>query len=352
MRGLLIRARTLVFIGNCTASIVVASIVLLLGDRVAEPVRWTFFVICVTMPFAGQRVVQTVTLLALRRFVWSQTMSALIPPVIAAAAILGFYFWRGEGIEAYQAAGIHSVTVVLLLGAGAWLVRKAAPPETWRAKPVYRTREWLRASLPLVLVAGMQQLLNRVSIILIGILAGTTSAGIFMIASGLAQFTSFGLVATNTVASPLFSELYTKGSKTEMQRVVTLASWASSITALGIGALLLVVGGPLLNLFGSEFAGGGTVLTIFVVSLIVDAWTGPNGAWLNMTGHQDRYGVILGVSAVANLVFSVPAIHYWGIEGAAVVTFFATMFKNTWVWFEVKRSLGLNASIFGALPWR
>jgi len=352
MRGLLIRARTLVFVANCTAAIAVAVTVMAMGDRLSESVRWTFLVICASMPFMGQRVVQNVALLGLRRFVWSQMTSAVVAPTISALAILAFYLWRGQGIAAYEAAGIHALASIVLLGAGAWLVRRAAPPETWLAKPLYRTREWLRVSLPLVLVAGMQQLLNRVSIILVGMFAGTTAAGVFMIASGLAQFTSFGLVATNTVAAPLFSELHTKGAKADMQRVVSLASWASTLSALGIALLLLGAGGLLLGLFGSEFTGGSTVLSILVVSLVVDAWTGPNGAWLNMSGNQDRYGVILGVSAAMNLLLSIPAIIYWGIEGAAVVTFVATSFKNAWVWIEVKRSLDLNASIFGSLPWR
>ena len=352
LRGLLIRARTLVFAGSTAAGVIVLSVVLLLGDRIDQPVRWTFLIVCASLPFAGQRVVQTVSLLALRRVTWSQTMGGLVPPLAAAVAMFALYLWRGEGIEAYEAAGIQFGITILLLAIGAWLVHKAAPKETWSAKPVYRTREWLRVSLPLLLVASMRQVLNRTSVILIGVLTGTTEAGIYAIVVNLARFTSFGLQATNTVASPLISELHTTESKRDMQRVFSLSAWSATVTSVAIGVALFVLQGPLLRLFGEEFRVGAMTLAILVAGRIIDAWTGPNGSLLNMTGHQDKNALILGACAVFNLVASIPAIHYWGIEGAAVVTGLAMVLKNAWTWIEVKRSIGLNASIFGALPWR
>src|SRR5690606_29538809 len=123
----------------------------------------------------------------------------------------------------------------------------------------------------------------------------------------------------------------------------SVACWAATLASGAIAIAVLVIREPLLGLFGGEFAEGATVMTILIAGRAVDAWTGPNGSLLNMTGHQDSYAVILGVVAALNAVVMYPAVLFWGIEGAGVVTGFSLALKNVLVWGVVKRRMGMNA---------
>lgn len=352
LAGVLRRSREIALVASVAMGMGVLLAVLAFHDQMSRSLAFTFAVAGVGLPLTTLQALQVANLVALKRFAPSQVLQGLAPPILLGVAAGALWLIRGETIRSYEAYVMFVLAAGVLLLAGQYFIRGALPRSPRTAQREYRTREWLRVSLPMLLVDGIRELMNRSDIILIGLLLGTTEAGIYVIALNLARFTSFGLRAATTASLPLIAELHALGRRDELQRVFAAACWTATLSSAAIAAALVLLGGPLLGLFGPEFQAGATVMGILIVGRVADAMSGPNGSLLNMTGHQDGYAVILGVTAVANVALSYPAILAWGIEGAAVVTGASLVMKNVAVWVVVRRAMGLNASIFGPLPMR
>ncbi|MEM9293437.1 MAG: lipopolysaccharide biosynthesis protein [Acidobacteriota bacterium] len=247
----------------------------------------------------------------------------------------------------WWAMALYLLATVVALGYGTWALRRGLrrelPPKA-RAEPRrYLTRRWLRVSTPLLLVAGMRQLLNQTDVLLVGAVLGRPEAGLYFIAAKLSQLVSFGLNAANSIAAPLISETHTADQRQELQRVVTLAARLATLAAVVVAVGILVLRRPLLGLFGEGFLAAEPALWWLVAGQLVNAATGPVGQLLNMTGHQDANARILGSITLANLLLNLPAILAFGLPGAAAVTSALIAVKNLWTWWEVRRRLGVSS---------
>jgi len=350
--GVIRRAHELVVLSTVVLGAVLLIATLWFHDQLGRSLMLTLLVAAVALPFDAIQQLQTSALVSLKRFATSQTLANLVPPVLIGGGAGALYLARGTAVRSYEVYLLALLATLVLLVVGIVLLRRALPPTASLSSRTFRTREWLRVSLPMLMVDGIREVMNRSDVIVIGIVLGTTPAGIYLIAANLARFTSFGLQATTTASLPVISELYTLGKHEELQRVFAVACWASTLASGALTVVVFTLREPLLELFGAEFAAGAAVMTVLIVGRFLDSWTGPNGSLLNMTGHQDVYAVILGVTAGVNAVLTIPAVVVWGIEGAAAVTGMSLALKNVLVWIVVRRRMGINASIFGPLPLR
>ena len=197
----------------------------------------------------------------------------------------------------------------------------------------------------------MSLVLNRVDIILVGILLGTTEADIYAVASRAAQIVNLGLSASNKVVAPMVAELYATKQTERLQRVVFAACWLAAASVVVLATAAAIGGNWLLGLYGNGFRDGTTVLFILCAAQVVISSTGPVGSLLNMTGHERVNASILLVVVVANAILNFPAILLWGATGAAVVTAVSLISRNFVVWLVVRRRVEINSSIFAA-AWR
>jgi O-antigen/teichoic acid export membrane protein len=264
-------------------------------------------------------------------------------------ALAGLAHALTSGLTAPAAMAVYLAASAGSVAAAGRLLGRELPAEVATAERQERRREWLTVSAPLFLVAEMRFLLHQTDVLLVGALLGTTQAGIYAAAARLSRLVSYGLQASNAIAAPLISELHTAGDRRGLQRVVTLASWGSTLSSLAFGAVLVAGGGVLLRLFGEEFASGLKVLAILALGQLVNAVTGPVGYLLNMTGHERANARILGWITAANAALSYPAILAWGPVGAAVVTSALVAAKNLWTWWLVRRRLGVDSSVLASL---
>jgi O-antigen/teichoic acid export membrane protein len=83
---------------------------------------------------------------------------------------------------------------------------------------------------------------------------------------------------------------------------------------------------------------------------VVNALTGPSGSLLAMTGHHDTNAVILAAAVVVNVAVTIAGTALLGMTGAALGTTTALTLMTVWTWIEVRRRIGINASIFARPP--
>ncbi len=281
----------------------------------------------------------------LRKVALGQLPEQVFRPALL-GGFLGLFFWiLGRSPQASEAMALAALAALLATLAAGWMLRSHLPEAGREAAVDQRGGEWLRVSLPLWLVVGLRQILHQTDILLVGALLGTTEAGIYGVATRLAPLVALGLNAVNSIAAPLISELHAQGRRRELQTLVTQAAWAASLASLPLGLGLILFRHPVLSLFGEDFRRAAPVVIILCLAQLVNAFTGPVGWLLNMTGHQKVNARILGWITGLNLLLNLPAILWLGLPGAALVTGSLQAVKNLWTWLEVRRRLGVNSSI-------
>jgi len=127
------------------------------------------------------------------------------------------------------------------------------------------------------------------------------------------------LTAVSYMFSPFVADLHARGERERLNRLFKMLTRWTMVGTIPLLALLLVVPGPLLRVFGgATFAGGETELRILLVGQTVNVAVGAVGFILIMVG---RTGIDLGVyvaSFLLDLTLAIVLVPRFGTDGAAI----------------------------------
>jgi len=216
------------------------------------------------------------------------------------------------------------------------------------AKAVYEVKHWLRTSFPMLLIQSFDIIMDRVDVLIVGLVLGAVPTAIYAVASRSAALAIFPLVAVNSMTAQRISPLYNAGRMGELSQLVKRATALSIVGTLVICAGLIVLSYPLLFIFGEEFVVGQRTLIILVIGQFMNAATGPVSYLLSMTGHQKVNGRIYGIVLAVNITLNLSFLTFTdlGIEGVAIATASAIALRNVILYFEVRRRLNISTLPF------
>jgi O-antigen/teichoic acid export membrane protein len=142
--------------------------------------------------------------------------------------------------------------------------------------------------------------------------------------------------------SPFVADLHNRGETERLDRLFkALTRWTLAAT-LPVFLLLVVAPGPVLNIFGAEFAGGRTALLILLAGQFVNVATGSVGFVLIMVGRTGWDLLVYGASLVINLALAFWLAPRYGMEGAAIANA-VTFALSKWARLAlVKRFVGIQ----------
>jgi O-antigen/teichoic acid export membrane protein/predicted kinase len=199
-------------------------------------------------------------------------------------------------------------------------LRNLWPPQLRSAVPAYATGDWWHLALPVMTMIGVEVLMSRAGVILLGWIGDTRSAGIFALGLNIALLLVLPRLAVGTFFSPAVSRLHAQQNEAALQSLFARATVLSLVGTLALALPLLFLTGPLLRLFGEDFAATAPIAQILVVGQIVAAATGPQLNLLTMTGHERVAAAILVAGAIINIVACAIGIAFFGAIGAAIAT--------------------------------
>jgi len=348
LHGLARRSAALTLSAGVIAAGAIAASTAGLGARLDAPLARTFVLAALLVPplallgpieglLRGYR--QPVRALVPGRIVIPGATLALCGAVAAAAGL--------TAAPAAMALTVAAAITGTALGLG-WCHRALAA-EARPTTPVFHTRYWLRAAVPVLAMTGLNMLMKQTDTLMLGALADTDRAGLYFPVARLSEVAALGLLSINAILGPLISELHTSGDKARLQRILRW-SVASGFAVTLAGALVLWLAGEwLLGLFGEAFTVAHPALLVLLGGQLVHAACGSVALLMTMTGHQDRAAIILVAVAVGNALLNAALIPAFGLVGAAVATAIAIATWNVWMFVAVKRRLGVDPSI---LSWR
>lgn len=350
-RGLLRFSMRLITVASVTTASVTAAVVLALKDRIGQAQTETFLIALFLLPLLALTGIRQGSLRGLQRVVLANLPEGVIRPLLIGILVAGIYWTLAAQPSAMQVMLFNLLASIVTFGIGTYWLAKALPKEVMRASPTREGRTWLRVSLPNFFIAGMHLVLGQTDIIMVGLLLGTDQAGIYAVATRLAELSLMGGMAANSIVAPMISKLFSTGKSHDLQRVVTWATRGIFLFTLIVCAALLGFGTQVLALFGAEFVAGYIPMLVLLIGAMVVSSAGSAGYLLTMTGYQDQAAWIVGCAATLNVMLNLLLIPAYGLLGAAMATAVSKAIVGLASYVLVIRHLNIDAGVF-PLPSR
>lgn len=248
-----------------------------------------------------------------------------------------------------MAIALTMLVLGLLLSVQLWLFWRGFGGKLRAVVAEYRLRSWLAVALPFLLIDGSFVVLRQTDTLMIGMMVGTSSVGVYAAALKTSAWVNFILLAVNAIAAPMFAALYAEGDRVNLQRLASVvARWMFPL-ALLVSLGLVVFADPILGLFGAEFGVAKPAMLWLIGGQLVNVAAGSVGYLLTMTGHQNQCAIAMGCSAGLNLGLNLVLIPRFGVLGAAIATAICMSVWNLWLHALVVKHLGIRPSIWGAV---
>ncbi|MGI9388390.1 MAG: polysaccharide biosynthesis C-terminal domain-containing protein [Methyloligellaceae bacterium] len=223
---------------------------------------------------------------------------------------------------------------------------EAASGRTLSTPPAWR-RLWLTASLPLMAVYGLDDLLLYADILLLGFLADSRDVGVYLAAVRSLAIANFIHYAFMLVTARQFSVANSLGDRALLQQRITDSSRMTCLLTIPAVLLTLVAGYPLLLLFGEKFTTAYPVMFVLGAGLIARSSVGQAFDLLAVMGHARAIVWVSAGCLTANVVLSVILIPLFGIMGAAVATAIVMLLRAGALAAATHRLTGLSVLAFG-----
>lgn len=267
---------------------------------------------------------------------FSHVLRFLIPLVVI---LLVARLMEGEFVMHAFVAGIYSLWLWATL-VNVSKLNKGELPRSPSEIPGFK--ETLVVAFPLLLANSSVFLKSWVDTFMIGVFMDSANVGVYNVALKVSLFINLPLTAINAILAKNIASLHHKGNADGLRKYVKRSTAMILALAYPIGLLVILLRGPLLNMFGDGFEGGTEVLLILALGALINVSAGSVGLILQMTGGEKSYRNILLATLLLSVILNVLLIPKFGIMGAAFSTLATSAFWNALSVIAVKKNLGFT----------
>ncbi|MAX82029.1 MAG: hypothetical protein CL843_17845 [Crocinitomicaceae bacterium] len=200
-------------------------------------------------------------------------------------------------------------------------------------------RQIRKMAWPFFMISSVSLLLNWTDVLMLRWLTNEAELGAYHIIFRLGLLVTLPLTVLNTILPAKFAGLRLKKEKKELQQLITTSlrfSTAGSLVIFGGLVLVMSLVFDLLEVNDYPHLWEGT----FILGLghLIAAFFGPNGSFLLMADSEKKYTVILGITAVLNIVLNFMLIPQYGFIGATIATAISVVVRNLWAVASIKKT--------------
>ncbi len=270
--------------------------------------------------------------------------------------------WRATTIAAFMGAPLlmtgMSAVAATLLTAGLLLLCVLPQTivllrETFCAPrgPLSRAQndEFKDVTLGLWGVTALPPALGQASTLLVAAILGPEAAGAIFVAERTMRLAILALNGINQAIAPQISSAYHSGDKAHVQQITGITAIAGFAIALGVLAIFVVLGKPILGVFDAAYATPRmhAVLVILGIGALAGTACGPTELLMQLTGLQQVLFKLLVIVNTAGLGATAVLAFLLGPIGAAL-----GIAGTTALWCLIgaaitRRSIGIDPSILG-----
>ena len=265
-------------------------------------------------------------------------------PALACSAFAAWFFFFPHIHTPIAAAMIVLGTQTAGLVHASILRGEAVSPAV---KPIYQTREWVAASLPMMSLGGLMLTNQLVDQFIIAGWCPHAEIGRYSVAARVASVVAFFPMAAGASLTPRFAAMYAEGKRKVLQRLLTVSTRIVFVASLLFALILIGARQPILSLFGPEFVSASGVLVLLSLGFVLHAGFGPVGVLLVMAGQERISLVWMIIASVLNVILDLALIPRFGIVGAAAATVATAAMSRTILTIVARKRLGLASHVFG-----
>jgi O-antigen/teichoic acid export membrane protein len=212
----------------------------------------------------------------------------------------------------------------------------------------YAPAQWMAIALPIFIVEGFFNLLTNVDIIMVGHFMEPAKVAVYYAAAKTLVLVHFVYYAVKAGSAQRFSQYYSSGDRARLAAFLRDTLHWTFWPSLAMAAFLLVVGKPLLLLFGPSFGAGYPLLYILSAGILVRASIGPAETLLTMAGQQGVTAIVYTATFAFNVTLNIVLIPRFGLTGAAMATSLSLVAETIALYTITAVRLGIHCSILTA----
>lgn len=344
LRGVLVASRLFVIIASTAIAALGMAGVWLFSGRIESyyVVPFTLGMICLPM-LALSDVLQGVARANSRAF------AALVPTYITRPVLILVFMAGAVGTgfaptaETAVIASILATYVTTL--SQVFRITSRADRRIPAGPRNYRLGYWLKISLPIFLVESFFFLLTNADVLMVGAYMEPDKVAVYFATVKTLALVHFVYFAVKAGVAQRYARIAhgdTEKLDDFARETVSWTFWPS----LAMGVVVLLLGEPLLAMFGPGFSDGYPLLFLLVSAVVARSAVGPCESLLTMSGHQNVCAMVYAATLALNIGLNVLLIPTLGLWGAAIATSAAMIFEATALSFTVWRKLGIIMVLF------
>lgn len=345
LRGFVGGARRLTFGVSALVSLLLAGVVSLVSPWLDPRAIVPFYLGCLTLPaFVLGNTQDGIA----RSHDWMQL--ALVPQFIARQGlIIGLTAGAvvlAVTLDATAAMAASAAAVWISVGAQMIVLNRRLDSAIESGPRAYEVNSWLKTSLPIMMVEGFYLLLSYTDVLVLQLFRPSEDVGVYYAVVKTLALVSFVHFAMSAATAHRFSEYNAAGDRAGLAAYLVHAAKWTFWPSLAATAILLLLGKPLLWLFGPQFVDGYGIMFIAAIGLIARGAVGPVERLLNMLGEQYACAKVYALAFVLNLALCLLLVPRFGPYGAAAATSIALAVETVLLFMVTRQRLG-----YSAIPW-
>jgi O-antigen/teichoic acid export membrane protein len=345
LRGFLIGSRWAVFATATLVAMLGAAAIYALTPAIERDTIMPLYLACIALPLYPV----SNMLDGLARS-YDAIKTALLPPFVLRPlmliVVMGGVHLAGiqpDATTAMAAFALATWTTTLVQLA---LFEKVVAPKVEAGPRRYDVAGWVKTASPIFAVWSFYMLMTYTDVLVLRQFQPPEEVAHYYAAAktlALAAFIHFSVAAA---VAHRFAAHHVNGDRRALDALaantVRWTFWPSVLTIAGI----LVLGKPILWLFGPKFDDAYPLMFILALALLARAAVGPAERVLNMLGEQRRCALIYAAMFVLNLGGSIAMAGPYGGTGVAIVIAAAAVIESALLFAVAKRRLGLHMFVW------
>lgn len=345
-KGLRYGTGALVLLISTAIAVAGCVVVELAGSHQSASWRRTFCIGFAMLPIVTQLQQSGAMHRAFKRAVSANAYVTIGRPIALMVIMFGVteYLHRAD---AELAAVSSALSAVVALGLSSAHMSRAWPAGTKGVRAHYEMARWVPMGLRMCVLSWVVVATNRVDVLLLGALMGTTGVGPYYAAVNIAGFAFYAFQAVNVILAPLIAERYDAGDLRGLESLVRRAGRVGFAGAVAATVLVAVGGHWVLGVFGPGFTVAYYPLLVLLFGYCVMTAIGPGGFVLSMTAYQSQASAFAAVGFVINATLAILLVPRLGALGAALSAGAQLIVWHSLTLRFVIAKIGINSSIFG-----
>ena len=281
---------------------------------------------------------------AMRRVVLAYGPPKILQPLAVIVAAMALRY-TAKHVSVEPVMMISAATMLMAIVTQTIIYRRDLARTSMGAVPEYDTANWLKFTMPMLIMSGCQIIFVSVGTLVVGAMMHARDVAIFGVANRTVLIINFVLVATNVALGPEASALYASGDINGLQRAVTTTVKMSFYPAALGTAVLLLLGRPILLLYGHGYTEAYPTMVALSLGCLIATAAGPVLLLMNMTGFQIIALRVCTIASVGYVVACAIGIKLDGYLGAGIACALVQSGWNIWLCVLAKKHIGVDASI-------